>query len=485
MKSLKLAARESKLLQEEKPHENCGIVGVYGHPEAAKIAYLALHALQHRGQEGSGIVSSDGKNVFRHVGLGLVNEVYADPLVFEKLRGHIAVGHNRYSTTGSTSLLNTQPILVNSKSGPLAIAHNGNLVNYRSLRLILEKSGSIFQTTNDSEVILHIAARSRKKTIEEQILDALRAVRGAYSLVFLTANKLIIARDPYGVRPLALGRMGKAVVAASETCALDLVGAEYIRDVKPGEMLSIGPEGEQVFEIERTEPTAHCIFEFVYFSRPDSQIFGEYVDKARRKLGKNLALEHPADADIVISVPDSSNTAAIGYSRRTGIKFEIGLIRNHYIGRTFIQPSQEMRDFNVRIKFNPVGGVLKDRRVVIVDDSIVRGTTLKRLVEMVRRAGAKEVHVRVSSPPIKYPCYYGMDFPSREELIANEKEVEEIREYLGVNSLGYLSLAGMLAAVPNSDRGYCTACFSGQYPIPVQEKIEKLAIERDIGIAEI
>jgi len=470
---------------EDKPRENCGIVGVYGHPEAAKIAYLGLHALQHRGQEGTGIVSSDGRNVFRHVGLGLVNEVYADARVFEKLKGHIAVGHNRYSTTGSTSLLNTQPILVNSKAGPLAIAHNGNLVNYRSLRLILENSGSIFQTTNDSEVILHIAARSQKKTIEEQILDALRAVRGAYSLVFLTANKLIIARDPYGVRPLALGRMGKAVIAASETCALDLIGAEYVRDVQPGEMISIGPEGQQVFEIGHAEQTAHCIFEFVYFSRPDSRIFGDYVDKTRRKLGKNLALEHPADADIVISVPDSSNTAAIGYSRRTGIKFEIGLIRNHYIGRTFIQPSQKMRDFNVRIKFNPVGGVLKDRRVVIVDDSIVRGTTLKRLVEMVRRAGAREVHVRVSSPPIRFPCYYGMDFPSREELIANEMDVEEIRKYLGVDSLGYLSLEGMLAAVPNSNRGYCTACFSGEYPITVQEKIEKLAVERDIGIAEI
>ncbi|HHM24211.1 MAG TPA: amidophosphoribosyltransferase [Bacteroidetes bacterium] len=470
---------------EDKPHENCGIVGVYGHPEAAKIAYLALHALQHRGQEGSGIVSSDGRSVHRHVGLGLVNDVYSDPAIFERLTGHIAVGHNRYSTTGSSSLLNTQPILVNSKSGPLAIAHNGNLVNYRSLRLILERSGSIFQTTNDSEVILHIAARSRKATLEEQLLDALRAVRGAYSLVFLALDRLIIARDPHGIRPLALGRLGDAVIAASETCALDLIGAEYIRDVNPGELISYSPEGEKVFEIDKAPKTAHCIFEFVYFSRPDSRIFGEYVDKARRKLGKNLALEHPVDADIVISVPDSSNTAAIGYSRRTGIKFDIGLIRNHYIGRTFIQPSQSVRDFNVRVKFNPVGGVLKDRRVVIVDDSIVRGTTLKRLVEMVRKAGAKEVHVRVASPPIRFPCYYGMDFPSREELIANEKDIEEIREYLGVDSLGYLSLEGMLAAVPNSDRGYCTACFSGEYPIPVKEKIEKLAVDHDVRIEEI
>ncbi len=469
----------------DKPHENCGIVGIYGHPQAAKLTYLGLHALQHRGQESSGIVTSDGKNVYRHIGLGLVNDVYADPVRFAQLRGHIAIGHNRYSTTGSSSLLNCQPILVNRKSGPLALAHNGNLINYKQLRQQAEATGSIFQTTNDSEVILHLAARSQLPTVEEQLLEALRQVSGAYSLVFLTQNKLIVARDPYGVRPLALGKLGDVIVVASETCAMDLIGAQYLRDVKPGELLCFDEQGEHSWQIATAPRSAHCIFEFVYFSRPDSQVFGDYVDKTRRKLGKNLALEHPVDADIVISVPDSSNTAAIGYSRRSDVKFDIGLIRNHYIGRTFIQPSQKTRDFNVRIKFNPIGGVLRDRRVVVVEDSIVRGTTLRHLTQMLRKAGAKEVHIRVSSPPIKYPCYYGMDFPSPEELIANEMAVEDIRKFLGVKSLGYLSLAGMLAAVPNGEHSYCTACFSGDYPIPISEKIDKMTLENEVLIQEI
>jgi len=469
----------------DKPHENCGIVGIYGHSEAAQLAYLGLHALQHRGQESSGIVTSDGDNVFRHVGLGLVNDVYASKERFSRLKGFIAIGHNRYSTTGSSVLINTQPILVNSKLGPLALAHNGNLVNYKILRDRLETDGSIFQTTNDSEVVLHLAARSKKESIEEQLLEALQKVRGAYSLVFLTQKKLIIARDPHGVRPLALGKLDNVIIVASETCAMDLIGAEYIRDVKPGELISFDESGERSWQIDKTSRSAHCIFEYVYFSRPDSQIFGEYVDKTRRKLGKNLALEHPADADIVISVPDSSNTAGIGFARRTNVKFDIGLIRNHYIGRTFIQPSQKTRDFNVRVKFNPVGGVLNGRRVVVVEDSIVRGTTLRHLTKMLRNAGAKEVHIRVSSPPIKFPCYYGMDFPSQEELIANEMEIEEIRKKLGVDSLGYLSIEGLLGAVPNGERGYCTACFSGDYPIPIQEKIDKLIIEKGVSIKEV
>ena len=431
----------------DKPRENCGIVGIYGHPEAAQLAYLSLHALQHRGQEGSGIVSSDGENVYRHVGMGLVSDVYSNPAKFTRLQGHIAIGHNRYSTTGSSVLVNAQPILVTSKTGPMALAHNGNLVNYKFLRDQLETTGSIFQTTNDSEVILHLAARSQKPTIEEQLLEALQQVRGAYSLVILTKSGLIVARDLHGVRPLALGKLDDTIVVASETCAMDLLGAKYIRDIKPGEMISFSPQGEKTWQISTPPKSAHCIFEFIYFSRPDSQIFGEYVDKTRRKLGKNLALEHPTDGDLVISVPDSSNTAGIGYSRRTDMKFDIGLIRNHYIGRTFIQPSQKARDFNVRVKFNPVGGVLQGRRVVVVEDSIVRGTTLRHLTKMLREAGAKEVHIRVSSPPIKYPCYYGMDFPSPGELIANEKEIEEIRDYLGVDSLGYLSLEGLLASV--------------------------------------
>lgn len=454
----------------DKPRENCGIVGIYGHREAARLTYLGLSALQHRGQESSGIVTSNEMEVFRHVGLGLVSDVYSDQEIFTRLKGHIAIGHNRYSTTGSSVLLNAQPILVNCKSGPLAIAHNGNIVNYKILRNQLEQAGSIFQTNNDSEVILHLAARSPKKTIEEQILDALRIVRGAYSLVLLTEKKLIVARDPFGVRPLALGKMKDKIVVASETCAMDLIGAKYLRDIKPGELLRFDSTGEKSWRIADSFRSAHCIFEFVYFSRPDSQIFGEYVDKTRRKLGKNLALEHPANADIVISVPDSSNTAAIGFSRRTGIKFDIGLIRNHYIGRTFIQPTQKTRDFNVRIKFNPVGGILKGRSIVVVEDSIVRGTTLRHLTRMLKKAGAAEVHIRVSSPPIKYPCYYGMDFPSPEELIANEMEIDEIRQYLSVDSLGYLSFEGLLSAVPDRDCGYCTACFSGDYPIPIKRE---------------
>jgi len=472
-------------IESDKPREYCGIVGVYGAPAASELAYMGLYALQHRGQESAGIVSSNGENVFRHVGMGLVADVFPDRSVLKKLKGHIAIGHNRYSTTGSSQLLNSQPLLVNCKDGPLAIAHNGNLINYKALRRELEAQGSIFQTTMDSEVILHLTARSQKLTLPERLIEALQRVKGAFSLVFLTRNKLIVARDPHGIRPLALGKMRDVYIAASESCVMDLIGAEYIRDVAPGELLIIDKKGVQSYRIAPPIKPAHCIFEFVYFSRPDSRIFGEYVDKARRKMGKNLAMEHPVDADIVISVPDSSNTAAIGYSRRTGIKFEIGLIRNHYIGRTFIQPSQAMRNINVRIKFNPVGGVLKDRRVVIVEDSIVRGTTLKNLVKMIRRAGAREIHIRVSSPPIKYPCFYGMDFPTQEEVIASSQSLEDIRDYLEVDSLEYLSLEGLLASVPNSDKGYCTACFSGVYPIAREENGSKLSLDESLKTVEI
>jgi len=472
-------------IDSDKPKEYCGIVGVYGAPMASELAYMGLYALQHRGQESAGIVSSNGENVFRHVGLGLVADVFPNQSFLKKLKGYIAIGHNRYSTTGSSQLLNSQPLLVNCKDGPLAIAHNGNLINYKTLRKELEAQGSIFQTTMDSEVILHLTARSQKETLTERIIEALQRVRGAFSLVFLTREKLIVARDPHGIRPLALGKMGNVYIAASESCVMDLIGAEYIRDVAPGELLIIDESGVKSYRIAPKIKPAHCIFEFVYFSRPDSRIFGEYVDKARRKMGKNLAMEHPVDADIVISVPDSSNTAAIGYSRRTGIKFEIGLIRNHYIGRTFIQPSQATRNINVRIKFNPVGGVLKDRRVVIVEDSIVRGTTLKNLVKMIRRAGAKEIHIRVSSPPIKYPCFYGMDFPTQEEVIASKNSIEEIRDFLEVDSLEYLSLEGLLASVPNGDKGYCTACFSGNYPIPLEEDRNKLSVDESLKTVEI
>ena len=465
-------------IDEDRPKDFCGIVGIYGTPEASIWTYHGLYSLQHRGQESAGIATSDGEQVYKHLGMGLVSDVF-DEHVLDKLPGYIAVGHNRYSTTGSSNEQNIGPIVVNHRLGTIGIAHNGNLVNSHTLRDKLEERGSIFQTTTDSEVILHLVAKSKEETIEEKILDAVAQIEGAYSLVFITRKKLIAVRDPNGFRPLALGKRGDSVVFASETCAFDLIGADYVRDVKCGEMLVVDEKGLRSLKIETQPKPKHCVFEFIYFSRPDSQIFNEYVDKTRRKLGKNLAIENPSDADIVISVPDSSNTAALGYAARSEAKFEIGLIRNHYVGRTFIHPKQKMRDMNVRIKYNTVGGVIKDRRIVIVDDSIVRGTTLRALVKRLRAAGAKEVHIRISSPPIKYPCFYGMDFPTKEELIANQKEIDEIKNYLGVDSLKYLSLDAMLKAMPmDNGQGYCTACFSGEYPIQIEEMQFKERNER-------
>lgn len=470
-----------KVLNEEldKPQCNCAVVGVYGHPDASLYAYQCLYALQHRGQESSGIVSSDGKHLHRHVGMGLVNETFADISILTSLLGHLAVGHNRYSTTGSTLLYNAQPFLVNFKDGPVAISHNGNLVNSKSLRAQLVEDGSIFQTTTDTEVILHLMARSKATDIVGQIQDAFSKIKGAYSMAMITRDKVIGIRDPRGWRPLCLGKKDDVYFIVSESCALDLVGAEYLREIAPGEILVLDEKGPHSYELKEKAERRACIFEYVYFSRPDSKIFNENVDKARRKLGKNLALEHPADADIVIAVPDSSNTAALGYASRSHLKFEIGFIRNHYVGRTFIHPEQAVREFRARVKFNPVEGVLKGRRVVIVDDSIVRGTTLKQLTEMLRRAGAKEVHVRVSSPPIISPCYYGMDFPTKEELIASNKTVEEIKDHLGVDSLGYLSLEGMLNACSNGEGGFCTACFTGEYPIPPEKEVNKQKLEEN------
>jgi amidophosphoribosyltransferase len=460
-------------LNNDRPREFCGIVGIYGSPEAAVWTYLGLYALQHRGQESSGIASSDGQQIYKHLGMGLVADVFNEKILNE-LPGNIAIGHNRYSTTGSSSHQNIGPIVVNQKLGTIGVSHNGNLVNSQLLREKLEEEGSIFQTTTDSEVILHLVARSHRPNLEEKIIEAVQHIRGAFSMVFLSKDKLIAVRDPYGFRPLSFGKKGPSIIFASETCAFDLIGATYERDIKCGEMLVVDAAGIKSYQISEPVTPRHCVFEFVYFSRPDSQIFGEYVDKTRRKLGKNLAEESPCTADIVISVPDSSNTAALGYAARSEAKFEIGLIRNHYVGRTFIHPKQSLRDMNVRIKFNAVGGVVKDRRLVIVDDSIVRGTTLRGLVKRLRNAGAKEVHVRVSSPPIRHPCFYGMDFPTQEELIASKKTVEEIASFLGVNSLSYLSLEKMLAAMPHSNgQEYCTACFSGNYPIPVDETQNK------------
>ncbi|MDZ7373261.1 MAG: amidophosphoribosyltransferase [candidate division KSB1 bacterium] len=464
-------------IEDDKPKSNCGVVGIYGHREAARLAYLALFALQHRGQESAGIVTSTGSKMHRHVGMGLVADVFSDVRILEKLEGTIAIGHNRYSTTGSSLSINAQPLLVKCKEGPLALGHNGNFTNAGQLRRKLEQMGSIFQTSTDTEVVPHLIARSNAPTFIAKVLDAFTQVRGAYSMVMMTPKQLLAIRDPHGFRPLNLGRRMGTYVLASETCAFDLIGAQYIREIEPGELLVIDEDGPRSYRLPVEAERRACIFEYVYFSRPDSVIFSENVDKCRRKLGKNLALEQPADADIVISVPDSSNTAALGYARRTGIKFEIGLIRNHYIGRTFIHPSQTLRDFSVRVKFNPVRGVLEGRRVVVVEDSIVRGTTLRQLVGMLRRAGAREVHVRVASPPIISPCYYGMDFPTKQELIAANMTVEEIREFIGADSLAYLSVEGLLGAVPHDKGGYCTACFTGEYPVPPEAGIDKYQLE--------
>ncbi|TKJ41128.1 amidophosphoribosyltransferase [candidate division LCP-89 bacterium B3_LCP] len=466
--------------------EFCGIFAVFNSPNAAEMTFMGLHALQHRGQESTGIVSSDGENLYRHADLGLVADVFANPHNLKKLKGHLAIGHNRYSTTGSTSVANTQPMAINYHGGALALAHNGNLVNSGSLRQQLERAGSIFSSSADSEVILHLLARSRKSDLIGQLRDALGQIEGAYALVILTEDSIIAVRDPHGFRPLCMGSKDGTVVFASESCALDLVEATYIRDVDAGEIVVVSEDGVKSHHLPPVDSVTQCIFEFIYFSRPDSRIFGEYVDKTRRKLGKVLAEESPTPgADIVISVPDSSNTAALGYAQKAGLPYELALIRNHYIGRTFIHPSQVMRDYNVRVKFNTVGGVLRGRSVVVVDDSIVRGTTLKKLTSLIRHAGASEVHLRISSPPIRYPCFFGMDFPTSKELVASHKDVEEVRSFLGVDSLNYLSIEGLLRAVPVGRCGYCTCCFTGDYPVEIKEACDKHLLEHTTHIMEL
>lgn len=454
--------------------EECGIVGVVGPPHAAEWAYLGLYALQHRGQESSGIVSTDGGRPYAHRGMGLVADVF-DSRALSHLEGRAAIGHNRYSTTGSPTLANAQPILVNYRDGFLAVAHNGNLTNARTLRRRLERSGSIFQSTMDTEVLVHLVAAEPRETRDRAVLAALDKVRGAYSFLILTPDALYAARDPRGFRPLVLGRNDGTVVVASESCALDLLGVPMERELEAGEVLRIGLDGS-VETLRTSEAGAAaeclCVFEQIYFARPDSVLFGLSVDEGRRRLGRELAREHPADADCVIAVPDSSNSAALGYSESSGLPFEFGLIRNHYIGRTFIQPGQEMRDFRVKVKYNPVGSVLKGRRVVVVDDSIVRGTTSKALVGLIREAGAREVHLRVASPPLRHPCYYGIDIPTREELIAARLSVPEVREFLGADSLGYLSFDGMYRAVGDRER-HCDACMSGNYRVPLEPGIEE------------
>lgn len=457
-------------------HDNCGVFGIFGASKASELTYYGLYALQHRGQESAGIVTAHNNRLLVYKGMGQVSEVFSDKSIFDKLKGKIAIGHTRYSTTGASSIANIQPFVITNRESMLAVAHNGNLTNSLFLKMQLENSGSIFHTTSDSEIVLHLASRSKASGHFERICHALKRLRGSWCYVFCTENSLIAARDPWGFRPLALGRLNGHWVVASETCAFDIIGARYERDIEPGEVLEISADGLRSEFPHKKAKHSFCIFEYIYFSRPDSIVFGENVDKVRRRLGRLLAREHPADADIVIGIPDSANTAALGFSEESGIKFEIGLIRNHYVGRSFIDPDQKIRDLDVKVKFNPVKGVIKDKRVVLVDDSIVRGTTSKKLVQLVRNAGPKEIHFRVSAPPIISPCFFGIDMPTREELIANRNSVEEIRRYLGVESLGYLSVKGMLAMPSLPDESFCVGCFTDHYPLPIDESNNKLRL---------
>ena len=455
----------------DKFKDECGVVAIYAHPEAETLAYLGLHALQHRGQESAGIASSDGVNIRVHKSMGLVADIFTEE-VLAKLRGSLAIGHTRYSTAGDSALMNAQPIMARSHKGTIALAHNGNLVNALEIRTRLETQGSIFHTNSDTEVIVHLMAQSREHTLPEAIADALRQVEGAFSLVMVTPDRILAARDPRGFRPLAMGRIPGAgparqdtIVFASETCAFDLIGAKYEREVKPGEMVVVGPEGVSSRFYAPAQPQSACIFEHVYFSRPDSLVFGRPVEISREQLGRTLAREAPADADIVVPVPDSGVSAAMGYAAESGIPFRFGLIRNHYVGRTFIEPQQHVRDFGVKLKLNPVRSVLQGKRVVLIDDSIVRGTTSRKIVRIVRQAGASEVHMRISCPPTISPCFYGVDTPSKRQLIAANKSVEEIREYIGADSLSYLSVEGLKQACGEGEKTtYCTACYTGTYP---------------------
>jgi amidophosphoribosyltransferase len=464
----------SRLIQIEDDHfhDHCGVFGIFGHPEAAKMAYLGLYALQHRGQESAGIASTDGANIHVHKSLGHVQEIFT-PEVIAQLPGAAAIGHTRYSTAGDTSLMNAQPVVIDCNKGKLALGHNGNLTNALEVRRRLEHRGSIFQTTSDTEVIVHLIARSSARNLSGAIADALNQVEGAYSLLLLTRDEIYAIRDPRGFRPLCLGRLNGAWVAASETCAFDLIDAEYVREVEPGEMVRLSRSGIESIHFASEKPHQYCIFEHVYFARPDSVVFGRPVNESRERLGRLLAQEHPAQADLVTPVPDSGVPAAIGFAAESGIPFRMGLIRNHYIGRTFIEPEQAIRDFGVKLKLNPVRRMLEGKRVVLVDDSIVRGTTSRKIVRLVREAGATEVHVRISCPPTISPCYYGVDTPRREELIGANNSVEQIRQFLGADSLGYLSLKSMRAAVKDTEGNFCTSCYTGSYPTElVQLEVE-------------
>ena len=455
----------------------CGIFGVLGHKDAARLTYLGLYALQHRGEESAGIFAYNGRKVTHHKGTGLVREVF-DEKSIKSLRGDLAIGHVRYSTTGSSHTSNVQPFLAKHKRGHIAIAHNGNLTNALELRRAMEEKGAIFQSTMDSEVIVHLLARSEKKDYKDSIIWALSKLEGAYSLVMMLDDKLLGARDPRGWRPLCLGRLDGAYVLASETCALDLIDASYIRDIEPGEVVFIGREGLKSIKPFQKCRHSLCIFEYVYFARPDSNIFGKNVYMTRKRLGEQLARECPVKGDLVMPIPDSGNYAALGFAKESGLPYETGIIRNHYIGRTFIQPSQPLRDFRVKVKLNPIKDVLKGKRIVIVEDSIVRGTTSRSRIKTLWDAGAKEVHMRISCPPIKFPCFYGIDFPTKRELIASNKEIEKVRSFIGLDSLKYLSLEGMLKAMLLPKKEFCTACFNGEYPVRPAKRLSKNILEK-------
>jgi amidophosphoribosyltransferase len=452
----------------DKFKDECGVFGIFGHPEAANMTYLGLYALQHRGQESAGIAASDGDHVRLSRAMGYVADTF-DGATLAGLPGSIAIGPVRYSTAGESRLSNAQPILIECAHGQIAIGHNGNLVNAGELRDQLVRQGSIFQSSTDTEVVLHLYARSRAASLEAALVESVTQLQGAFSLVMMTRDRLIAVRDPHGFRPLALGRLDEAYVVCSETCALDLIGATYLRDVEPGELLVIDRDGLKSHKPFAPAPSAHCVFEHVYFARPDSYVFGKSVNEVRTNLGRVLAVEQPANADVIVPLPDSGVCAAMGFAEESGIPLRMGLIRNHYVGRTFIQPQSAIRHFGVKVKLNPVRSILEGRRVVLVDDSIVRGTTSRKIVRMVRAAGASEVHVRISCPPTISPCFYGVDTPSRSELIAATHTLDEIREFLEADSLGYLSLEGLLASVGSGRQHYCSSCYTGVYPVAVPQ----------------
>ena len=453
----------------DKLHEECGVVAIYGHPHAAREAYLSLYALQHRGQESAGIATADGHHLANIKGMGLVSEIFTDD-VLAKLPGRMAIGHTRYSTTGDSALLNAQPIRVDSTKGLIAIAHNGNLVNLGNVRARLERAGAYFQTTSDSEIIVQLIAHSSAGSLVDAIADSLSQIEGAFSIVMMTRDRIFAARDPHGFRPLSMGRMkspegNDIVVFASESCAFELLRAEFVRDILPGELVMVSEDGVTSRQYASGTPQSSCIFEHVYFARPDSRIFGRWVQESRDQMGRQLARESGVAADVVVPVPDSGVTAALGYAEEAGIPFRFGLIRNHYVGRTFIEPEQRVRDFGVRLKLNPVRNLLEGKRVVLIDDSIIRGTTSRKIVRMVRGAGAKEVHLRISCPPTISPCFYGVDTPSKRELIAANNSIDEIRQFIEADSLAYLSMEGLLNSVRDENQvGYCTACYTGNYP---------------------